>query len=54
MNKLVWPLTVGLSVFGAVSALAQSYPTHYVEMVITTTPGDTQDLSGRAIGTAPW
>lgn len=55
MNKLR-PLFSGLAFLilsgtTVPASFAQPYPTHYVEMVITTTPGDTQDLSGRAIGT---
>lgn len=41
---------VCLSICGA-GVSAQSYPSRYIELVITTTPGDTQDLSGRAVGT---
>src|SRR3990172_3307953 len=53
--KRIPPLFVKAAVLilsGAVAqaSYAQSYPNQYIQMVITTTPGDTQDLSGRAIG----
>jgi tripartite-type tricarboxylate transporter receptor subunit TctC len=41
---------LALSFVFAQGACAQSYPSQYIQMIITTTPGDTQDLSGRAIG----
>ena len=39
------------SILNVQPSLAQSFPSQFINLVITLTPGDTGDLSGRAIGT---
>ena len=49
--KAVACLAVAALASLAFPALAQSYPSQYIQIVITLSPGDTGDLSGRAVGT---
>src|SRR5574342_760581 len=44
-------IVLGLSTILVSSSFAQTFPSQPVQMVITLAPGDTLDLTGRAIGT---